>query len=109
MSQSHGREQRLSMQMVRQVPKETARRLPSEETLVKKRYNHCVVERRMAMIYSNFSLLTGKTKVKERKTVVKPCETPLFSDREELSSVCRSCASGWKVKGNSPTTRGLKQ
>lgn len=66
---------------------------------------NCKIERRVIFTHSVMDL-TGKITPRGTSTKIGPCGTPLFSEREIKTGICKSCYSGWSVEGNSLTARG---
>jgi hypothetical protein len=72
----------------------------------KLRLHTCIVERTKLVRHGTFD---GDKLTYDRESIeTEACGTPLFTDKEETTGVCRSCASGWQAAGNVPTADGLK-
>lgn len=64
-------------------------------------HNNCSIIRDRKTRHGTLDIKTGQTEYGPWKMETGACEAPLFSDREKQTGVCRSCASGYSVKGNS--------
>lgn len=75
-----------------------------------KQFNTCTIQRIKVIRHGTLNILTGEMKDTGREeTVTEACNTPLFSDDERRIGICRSCRSGWEVKGNKFASREEKQ
>lgn len=63
-------------------------------------HSTCTVPRIVVVTHGTLNLATSETKVTGSETVTGPCNTPLFSDDEKSSGICRACATAWEVEGN---------
>jgi len=52
------------------------------------------------------NLATGEMEMGAPESVVRACGAPLFSGDDRKHGVCRSCADGWNVPGNTVTDAG---
>lgn len=61
------------------------------------RHTSCTITR--TFVRKTYSFVDLKTPI-SAETVTEPCATPLFSEDEATTGVCRSCARGWEVPNN---------
>lgn len=69
------------------------------------KHHSCTVVRTMLIKHSTLSLRTGAVTEGASEWVTRPCGVPLFSDTEQVSGQCRSCADGWTAPTNYPAAR----
>lgn len=62
----------------------------------------CTQMRRMVIRRGTMDLATGTSTLDEGTVETRACGTPLFSDQERKTGICRSCASGWTHPNNYP-------
>lgn len=78
----------------------------SESSPSRIKIHNCIVER-CRLVRSGHLSGEELTFVVDREEYrIEPCNTPLFSDKEEAFGVCNSCLSGWEHPDNSPTPKG---
>ena len=68
--------------------------------------SNCKIERRVVVSHGTFNPMTKRSTIRSTTTEIRPCGTPLFSEREIKTGICKSCYSGWSVEGNALTARG---
>jgi hypothetical protein len=64
--------------------------------------NSCTVIRRKLVRTGTLNMITGEHQTTGEEWRTEPCGTPLFTDDERRSDICRSCASGWTHPDNYP-------
>jgi hypothetical protein len=74
-----------------------------------KRYDGCTKTRRVKQTTLTLNAGSGETSETGSAWVTGPCGTPLFSEAEKQSGICRSCASGWTHPENYPVNDATAQ
>jgi hypothetical protein len=64
-------------------------------------HSFCSQMRRKLVRSGTLNLATGKTDLPNEEWRDEPCGTPLFTDGERQSGICKSCAGGWTHPENS--------
>lgn len=65
-------------------------------------HNECTIRRKMMITQYTWNLATDEKKIKNQEWQIRPCGTPLFSDQERTTGICKSCAGGWTHPNNFP-------
>ena len=65
-------------------------------------HTSCHTLRRVLVRHSTMNPTTGAMTPTGQDWTTRACDVPLFSDLEQASGVCRSCASGWMHSENHP-------
>lgn len=61
---------------------------------------NCTVLRRRLVTHSTVDILSGESTDTGIEWVEGACNTPLFTDQERTSGICRTCESGWEHPDN---------
>lgn len=66
----------------------------------KTRLQNCTILRTMTISQYTLNIVTGETREGQTYVTTEPCNTPLFTEDEMATGICRSCRSGWETAGN---------
>lgn len=66
----------------------------------------CIVQRAYDVRRGTLNAETGEMLMGDPEPTIGPCNVPLFSGDDRKHGVCRSCADGWNVPGNTVTDAG---
>lgn len=66
----------------------------------KKKFENCTILRRVEVNTYTFNIVTGKKTHVSSETVIENCNTPLFTEQERITGICKSCRSGYATRGN---------
>jgi len=62
-------------------------------------YSICNIQRKKVIEHGRFTS-TGKFEITGTEIVIEPHGTPLFTEAETTTGICKSCREGWEVEGS---------
>lgn len=75
---------------------------PGRVSRTAKVHSSCQQMRRKLVRLGTLNLATGETSTPDEEWRDEACGTPLFTEEERQSGICKSCAGGWTHPNNFP-------
>lgn len=65
-----------------------------------KQHSTCTIVRTIVVTHNTMNMVTGEMTAGRKETKTEPCNTPIFTDEERHTGICKACRQGWEVEGN---------